>query len=117
MWPRLISIALGIWLMFAPFVLGYEDLAADHDRIIGPLAASCACIAIWEATRGLRWVNAALGAWLAIAPWLLGFAWVPTSNSVAVGVALFGMACVRGTVKHQLDGGWRVLWNSNRGPT
>ena len=68
MWPRIVNIALGLWLMVAPSVLDYGDPAAANDRIVGPIAAALAVIAVWEATRPLRWVNVVLGLWLVIAP-------------------------------------------------
>ena len=39
MWPRLVSIALGAWLMAAPALLDYGDPARTSDRIVGPLSA------------------------------------------------------------------------------
>ena len=50
--------------MASPAVLDYADPARANDRIIGPLVASMAIIAIWDITRPLRWVNVILGAWL-----------------------------------------------------
>jgi hypothetical protein len=50
MWAQLINALLGMWLMAAPAVLGYIGPARTNDRIIGPLAAGAALIAIWETT-------------------------------------------------------------------
>ena len=64
MWAQIINVILGVWLMAAPDVIGYTGPARTNDRIIGPLAVSCAVIALWEVTRPMRWGNLALGVWL-----------------------------------------------------
>lgn len=111
MWARLVNTALGLWLMAAPAVLGYGDPAQFSDRIAGPLAVTCAVVAIWEATRPVRRGNLVVGAWLLVAPWVLGYgATTPTINSLAVGVLLIAFSFVKGTVANRFDGGWSMLW-------
>ncbi|HEV2107326.1 MAG TPA: SPW repeat protein [Thermomicrobiales bacterium] len=118
MWPRIINIVVGIWLMVAPAVLGYGAPAATNDRIIGPLAASFATIAIWETTRQVRRINWALGTWLLIAPWLLGYGELaPVVNSMIAGVLLIAFASLRGPIKQRFGGGWSSLWTSAGGNT
>lgn len=110
MWARLLNVAVGIWLMAAPAVLGYNGtVAADHDRMAGPLLASFACIAIWEITRSLRRVNTVIGAWLLAAPWFLGFPPAATVSSMAAGAAVVGLSLVRGNLTHDFAGGWKSL--------
>jgi hypothetical protein len=110
MWAQLINVAIGIWLMAAPDVLGYGGIAADHDRIVGPLVATFACVACWEATRPLRWVNLPVGAWMLLAPWLLGFPSTATIDTMLCGIAVACLSLVRGKLKHRFDGGWAALW-------
>ena len=109
MWAQLANSLLGIWLMAAPAVLGYGDPARMNDRIVGPIAASFAFIAVWEVTRGLRRFNVALGAWLVVAPWMLGYDTVATVNSTAVGPFLIFFAALGGTVGQRFGGGWASL--------
>ena len=109
MWPRLVNAAVGLWLMAAPDVLDYAGAARTNDRIFGPVAASVAVIAIWEATRSLRWANVAIGLWLVAAPWLLGYGAGPLLNSTAAGLALTAFALMRGRMDARLGGGWRSL--------
>ena len=111
MWARLLNAALGIWLMAAPAVLGYGAPAQTADRIVGPVAASFAIIAISEVTRALRHVNLLLGAWLLLAPWLIGYAVVPTVNSLLVGAAMIALSRVRGPGQEEFGGGWLKLWS------
>lgn len=110
MWARLLNTALGIWLMVAPAVLGYGDPAQTVDRIVGPVAASFAIIAIWEVTRPLRHANLVLGVWLLLAPWVLGYPSTPTVNSMVVGAALIALSRVRGKVEDRYGGGWSRVW-------
>ena len=115
MWAQVASTLLGLWLMAAPAVLGYGDPARDADRIAGPLAASFAFIAVWDVTRGLRWLNVPLGTWLLVAPWLLGYGPTATVNSTVVGILLLALAFVRGAVSQQFGGGWASLLTPENG--
>src|SRR5574339_482905 len=74
MWARIVNFFLGLWLMAAPAALGYAGPAAVNDRLVGPLVASFALVAIWQTTNALRWTNLALGLWLMLSPFVIG-AW------------------------------------------
>lgn|SRR5688500_4133006 len=110
MWTHLLTALIGIWLMASPAVLSYADLARANDRIIGPIVASMAMIAIWEISRPLRWVNVILGAWLLIAPWLLGYRLDARWNSLAAGALILAFSLVKGKRTHKVGGGWSALW-------
>jgi hypothetical protein len=117
MWAQLINLAIGIWLMAAPAVLPGSVKAAEvNDRIVGPLAATFACVAIWEVTRGCRWVNLPLGLWLLISPMALGLSGYDAANSVLCGIALAGLACIGGPVRGRFGGGWSSLWKTEACP-
>jgi hypothetical protein len=107
---QLVNVALGLWLMAAPTVLDYGDPPATSDRIAGPIIASLATIAIWEATRPLGRVNALLGAWLVIAPLPLGYPLDALVNSIAVGVLVVAVAWKQRSARQRFDGGWSMLW-------
>lgn len=113
MWAQLCCVLLGLWLMAAPYVLGYEEPASHSDHVLGPLIASIAAIAMWEITRGLRWVNLLLALGLIVAPWVFGFERAALVNSVIVGVAVAGLSLVRGRVSERFGGGWTVLWRTS----
>jgi hypothetical protein len=115
MYAQFAAFLLGVWLTASPGTLGYGDPAWSNDHVLGPLAAMAGLIAVFQETRGVRWVNLPLGAWLAAAPWVLGYpGWPETVNSMLVGVGLAGLACVRGTITKQLGGGWAALWRPDR---
>lgn len=95
MWARLINIALGVWLMLAPWVLGYDfAIARTNDIWVGILVALAALVALaWQPA---RWANTALGAWLIIAPFALGYAaWDAAAiNDVVVGAVVLAVSLV-----------------------
>lgn len=110
MWAQILNTLLGLWLMAAPDVLGYRGAAGVNDHILGPIAASAACVALWEVTRAVRWVNLPIGLWLIAAPWVLGYGAAPRLNSLAVGLPLVAFAAVRGELRQRFGGGWSALW-------
>jgi hypothetical protein len=110
MWAQFINMMLGIWLMAAPTIFGYVGPARTNARIVGPLAVSCAVIALWEVTRPLRWGNLALGLWLLVAPWIFTDTWGALFNSSLAGLLLMAFALVRGQAEPQrFGGGWSAL--------
>ncbi|HLH25267.1 MAG TPA: vitamin K epoxide reductase family protein [Chloroflexota bacterium] len=115
-WPSLVALALGIWLMAAPAVLGYGGgLAAANDRVVGPLVAACGWVSLWGVGRPLRWAYGALGIWLLIAPSLLSYGPVPTVNSIVVGVLLAVLAWGGAPARDRLGGGWGALLDDGLG--
>lgn len=117
MWAQVVNVLVGLWLMAAPAVLGYHGLARTSDRIVGPIAATIATIAISEATRPVRWANVACGAWLLLVPWVAGAGTAAAVNSLAVGVVLIACAAVRGRRRQRLGGGWRAVLAPVDAPT
>jgi hypothetical protein len=113
-WAQLACTALGVWLMAAPQVLGYHGAARTNDHVVGPLVATFACVAAWEATRSVRWVNLPLGAWLVLAPWVLGGGWFEAAHGTAAGLAVAALALARGETRQKLGGGWSAVWNGER---
>jgi hypothetical protein len=111
---QIVSLIAGLWLMATPGVLGYGRPLATSDHIVGPLVATFACIAIWEATRSLRWVNVPLGVWIVVAPLLLGGPPQGLLNGIVCGVTIAFLATRGREIHHQFDGGWSTLWRPGR---
>ena len=106
-WNLLVSVALGVWLMFAPAVFGTTGRAADSDHLLGALIVTFAAIAIAEVGRAVRFINFLFGAWLIAAPWLLsGFVSGAQWNGVVVGVVLILLSLPRGRVRGRY-GSWK----------
>jgi hypothetical protein len=109
MWPRLATVAVGVWLMAAPAVLGYGGAPATSDRVAGPVVAAIGIVAASTVTRGLCWANLAPGLWLLAGPVLLGFPAAPLASSVAAGVLVLALTPWRPGDPDRFGGGWRSL--------
>jgi len=86
-----LNILCGIWLIIAPFVLGYQDLnAALWNSIIcgaAVLILAAARVSSPATTVGLSWLNLLLGIWLIISPFFLyAAAATPIWNCVILGI-------------------------------
>ena len=111
---QIVVTAVGLWLMFAPSVLGYGAPAADSDRFAGPLVATFAFLAVFRITRGLRWANLPVGLWLVVAPLVLTFPTDGAVNSVVCGVLTLTLSPVGRIEQHRYGGGWVTLWHPDR---
>lgn len=98
-WNLLLSVALGVWLMFAPSVLGLTGAAAHSNHLVGALIVTTAVIALADVGRATRFVNILLGAWVIIAPWILGGATPASRWSGAIaGALVMALSLPRGPV-------------------
>lgn len=94
MFGRIGNIVAGIWLVIAPFMLGYVDLAARTNDIWTGLAIIAVAL-MGLRVAGARFVNTGLGAWLAASPWLLDYGGVAAvANDVIVGLLVIGLSLV-----------------------
>lgn len=111
MWARILNIMIGIWLMAAPGILSYETAAAHNGHIVGPVIATFATIACWDATRNVRLWNYPLGGWLLLAPWILSYDYsLAIVSDMLCGVLVLVFASVQRKSTGKYGGGWRVLW-------
>ena len=104
----LLSIAIGIWLMFTRLAFDTTDTLANSDHVIGALVVTFSVIALAEVVRCVRFINILFGAWLLAAPWLLDGVTTPLAawNSILCGLALITLAMPRGSIKDVYTG-----WN------
>lgn len=107
---RIVNVMLGIWLLAAPFLFGYEGPARISHLVVGPLVASFAVMAFAEVLRELRWVNLLLGAWLVMSPLLIPHHQLALGIGVMTGMAITALAVVRGPLKHDTGGGWPAVF-------
>jgi hypothetical protein len=78
-WASWTTLVVGLWLIAAPFVLGYRGVtAAVYEDVI--LGIVIALLALWRATgddtpamASVSWLAAAAGFWVVIAPFVLGY--------------------------------------------
>lgn len=114
MWPHFIAAMLGVWVTASPDVLGFGRPAATSAWITGPLVASLATVAMWGATRPVRWANVPLGLWLAAAPLVLGHSAAAAASGAACGLLIAGLSAVRGRLRHRFGNGWAAAWKAPR---
>jgi hypothetical protein len=101
-WNLAVSSVLGLWLMFAPAVLGNEGRLADSDHLSGALVITFAVIAMAEVGRPLRFLNILFAVWLLVAPWFLaGGSTLGKWNDITVALLLAALSLRRGPVHEQ----------------
>jgi hypothetical protein len=110
MWAAVVNMILGVWVMMAPAILGYETAAAHNSYVVGPLVITFAITAIWEVNRSARFLNIPAGLWLAVAPFVLGYEGVSVYNDLATGLAIAALSLAKGKITGSYGGGWRSLF-------
>ncbi|HLT25321.1 MAG TPA: SPW repeat protein [Zeimonas sp.] len=91
-WQDRIEVALGLWLVASPFVLGLEGTqsAAWAAMIAGVAIVTFAVDAFYYPEIVEEWGSLATGLLLLVSPWLLGYAPVRIAmiNAVVCGLAI-----------------------------
>jgi hypothetical protein len=113
MGARVITIALGVWLMVAPPILRYPRTGADTiDRIVGPVVVLVGVLALREVTRIARYALFLPALFLMLAPWFLHYpANVELANAELTAIALTICAAIPGRLRQRTGGGWLGLLN------
>ncbi|HET9017633.1 MAG TPA: SPW repeat protein [Thermomicrobiaceae bacterium] len=69
-----VNVVAGIWLIVAPFVLGFSVMRDSmwNGIVVGSIVAVLAALRLWQTwtSTWLSWVNALLGAWMIASPWI-----------------------------------------------
>ncbi len=91
-----LNILAGLWLIVAPFVLGYvASVPRWNDIILGIVIGVFALIRTFTPLRAawLSWANIVLGLWLIVAPFALGYpGTTPLWNDIILGIVVAGLA-------------------------
>jgi peptidoglycan/LPS O-acetylase OafA/YrhL len=113
---QIVAALIGAYLMAAPAIWDYDNSAASNvDRFIGPLIASFATIAVWECTRGVRWLNLPLAvalAVLAISPWPWYYPRDGMISACICAAAVVVLTLVPYPQVGSYGGGWSRLWRT-----
>lgn len=104
----IIDLALGLWLLASPYVVGFTlvNAARINNAAFGPFILWIAITALAVGYRGrwISWVNVVFGLWVAVSPFVLGFADQPKPliNNIVVGliVALVALVSARQGRRH-----------------
>lgn len=90
-----LNLAAGIWLIIAPWVLGYSLLDPRwNDVVFGVLIGVFALTRVAGAYRAdwLSYLNAIIGAWLFIAAFTIDYTTTAAWNDLVLGVVVFLLA-------------------------
>ena len=96
-WQDWINLAIGLWLVFSPSLLGFGNtavVASLFTFILGLAVVLFAALALFKAETRDEAVLLMVAASLTAGPWLLGFHQDlrATINVVAAGVAIIGLS-------------------------
>lgn len=106
-WPLLVQVALGIWLMASPYVVGDPGTAAANNSVLaGALVITVTAVALAEVTRAARFLNVPLAVWIGAAPWLLGAPTPAAINATAIALVLVATSLPTGAVRERY-GTWQ----------
>ena len=110
--PLVLSIAVGVWLMFTRLTFDNSGAMANSDHLVGALVVTVAVMAWAEVGRSLRFINVLFGAWLIAAPWLLDGAGSALAvwNGMASGALLILLSIPRGRVRDSYAGWDRYIY-------
>lgn len=108
-WASWINVALGVWLILAPFVLAYATVAARwNSLIVGILLVALSLWAVRTTSSLPCWLSAVLGAWLVAAPLALGHVTTRAAASdFIVGFVVTFMGLLAGTRRQAFRAGER----------
>lgn len=89
-----ITLILGIWLFFSPWIFGYNGMGfAWNSYLFGALMAVVSGFALNDQKVWEEWINVIIGFWIFISPWVLGMAAASIMwNHWIVGLLGFAMA-------------------------
>jgi hypothetical protein len=106
-WTLAASVALGVWLMCTPLVVGTEPPLYWSDHVTGCLVITIAVTAMAEVVRPLRFLNALFGLWVMASPFVLGSTTTaPLVVDIIVGGLLALLSLPRGRRSNEHYGGW-----------
>ena len=101
-WTLMLSVLLGVGLMFVPTLFGLAGSAAEVNQVAGALIVTMATLAMGEPMRLVRYLNVLLGFGVAVAPWALGGVSGPAAvTSAVLGFAVAGLALPRGEIRER----------------
>jgi hypothetical protein len=98
-WPSWLNVLFGVWLIFAPFWIGYDVRTAVVEDIT--LGIAVMFVGLWSAgaiNSVAAWINLMLGFWIVTAPWAMGYAGLAggaAANDIVIGLLVMFFAAVR----------------------
>src|SRR5690348_7628848 len=110
-WQDPVNAVLGVWLIIAPWALGFqaETAAIANSIVIGVALLALALAAIFQPRAWEEWVELLVGLWLIVSPWVLAFSAVSIAmtSTIAAGIVIAALALWVLLVDKDYGGWWR----------
>lgn len=101
-WNLVLSALIGVWILFANYVLNFQGILAKNGDVCGALIIAFSVIAWAEVVRPVRFLNVIIAVWLALAPWLLpGATAILLWNNSILALLLILLSLPKGKVKER----------------
>lgn len=113
MWPCIVSIVVGLWVMISPAIFTSQKSMADVDYICGPLLITFAVIALWEINRSVIKANLVVAIGLIVATLLIQANTNLFISNLASSLVIIGLSLVKGTITESFGGGWKSLFEES----
>jgi uncharacterized membrane protein len=110
-WSLAACLAIGIWLLVSPAVLGTRGVASAADCVSGALVSAFALLACAEVARPVRFLCTLCGLWVMIlAPWSLTYtAPLTRPDELVCGAAIVLLSLIRPRAGERFDGWDRYM--------
>lgn len=105
-----LNVLAGIWLIIAPFVLGYHGSDPIwNDVVFGAIVAVLALVRVSGAYRAsaLSWINALIGVWLFISAFWLDKSSTAATNDIILGIIVFVLGLASASASEQAKAWYR----------
>lgn len=110
-WQDPVNAVLGVWLIVAPWALGFqaETAAIENSVVIGMAMLAFALTAIFLPRAWEEWMALVLGLWLIASPWALGFSAISVAKTsmIASGIVIAALALWVLLADKEYGGWWR----------
>ena len=114
MWPGIINIILGLWLMISPEILKMNKVTSENNHIVGPLVITFTIISLWDINWKAVKANTVLGAWLLIALFILDFTkTIAFCSNGTCACFIILLSSLKRPTTGKFGGGWHSLFQRN----
>jgi hypothetical protein len=98
MWPRVVELMFGVWLILSPFIFqtALGEAPSAGSLVCGAIVVIASCLSYWPPTRHARAITGAVGVWLTGSAYLTATypAEPAVQNHMLVGLLLIMFAII-----------------------
>ncbi|VEG91108.1 vitamin K epoxide reductase family protein [Legionella spiritensis] len=98
-WNLVLSLAIGVWLMFSRLTINATDGLANANHLLGALIITITMVALAEVVRPVRFINLIFAVLLCVTPFLYNADAIQATAGIACGVLLFLFTLPRGKIR------------------